>query len=270
MSEFIFKNATYHYPDFDEEILTNFSAEIPAGVTSIIGENGTGKSTILLLASGTDVPQSGDVYICGRNTKEFVSMEERQALVSFVFQNMEFESEELSGDLLRYVYENGFHSEKKESFLQELISVFELSNVLNRKTQEVSKGELQRIIMAFSLLYGSKNIIMDEPVFALEEYQKEKALEYISDYSRKNKMSFVFCAHELNLCEKYSDYACILFRDKHTLVGKTKDVLTKENIEAAYNVPLAMLKQKENLYRDILENPSCGSSKDNLRDRPQY
>lgn len=255
MSEFIFKDVTYHYPDFDEEILTSFSVEIPAGVTSIIGENGTGKSTMLLLASGSDVPQSGDVYISGHNTKDFTSMEERQSLVSFVFQNMEFESEEPSGDLLRTVYENGFHPEKKESFLQELITVFELSSVLSRKTQEVSKGELQRIIMAFSLLYGSKNIIMDEPVFALEEYQKEKAMEYISDYSRRNEMSFIFCAHELNLCEKYSDYACILFRDNHTLVGKTKDVFTKENIEAAYNVPMAMLKHKEDLYRNILENP---------------
>lgn len=256
MSEFIFTDVTYHYPDFDEEILAHFSVEIPAGVTSIIGENGTGKSTMLLLASGSDIPQHGDVYISGRNTKDFTSMEERQALVSFVFQNMEFESEEPSGDLLRFVYENGFHAEKKESFLQELITVFELSRVLNRKTQDVSKGELQRIIMAFSLLYGSKNLIMDEPVFALEEYQKEKALEYISDYSRRNKTSFVFCAHELNLCEKYSDYVCILFRDKHTLVGKTKAVLTKENIEAAYNVPMAMLKHKEDLYRDILENPN--------------
>lgn len=253
MSKFIFKNVTYHYPDFEEQILTNFSLEIPDGVTSIVGENGTGKSTMLLLASGTVVPQSGDVYIDERNTKDFTSMEERQALVSFVFQNMEFESEEPSGDLLRYVYENGFHAEKKESFLQELISIFELSAVLSRKTQEVSKGELQRIIMAFSLLYGSKNVIMDEPFFALEDYRKEKAMEYISDYSRKNNMSFVYCAHELNLCEKYSDYACLFFRDKRVLIGKTKDVFTKENLETAYNIPLAMLKHKEDLYRDIIE-----------------
>jgi ABC-type cobalamin/Fe3+-siderophores transport system ATPase subunit len=132
--------------------------------------------------------------------------------------------------------------------------VFELSNVLSRKTQEVSKGELQRIIMAFSLLYGSKSVIMDEPVFALEDYQKEKAMEYLVDYSRKSGMSLLFCAHELNLCEKYSDNMCIFMRDKNPLVGKTKDVFTQENIEAAYNVPLAMLKHKENLHRDILEN----------------
>ena len=254
MNEFILKNITYTYPDMDEPTLKDFSVEIPNGVTSVIGENGTGKSTMLLLAGGVVLPEIGDVFIDGKNTKDFVSMEERQAAVSFVFQNMEFESEEPSGDFLRYVYENGFHAEKKESFLQELINVFELSNVLTRKTQEVSKGELQRIIMAFSLLYGSKSLIMDEPVFALEDYQKEKAMEYLSDYSRKNKMSLIFCAHELDLCEKYSDHTCIFFRDKNPLVGNTNEVFTKENLEAAYNVPLAMLKHKENLYRDILEN----------------
>lgn len=254
MNEFILKDITYTYPDMEEPTLKNFSVEIPTGVTSVIGENGTGKSTMLLLAGGVVLPESGDVFIGGKNTKDFTSMEERQAAVSFVFQNMEFESEEPSGDLLQYVYENGFHKEKKESFLQELIQVFELSDVLTRKTQEVSKGELQRIIMAFSLLYGSKSLIMDEPVFALEDYQKEKALEYLSDYSLKNDMSLLFCAHELNLCEKYSDNACILLRDEKPIVGKTKDVFTKENLEAAYNVPLAMLKHKESLHRDILEN----------------
>lgn len=254
MNEFILKNITYTYPDMDEPTLKDFSVEIPAGVTSVIGENGTGKSTMLLLAGGVVLPETGDVFICGKNTKDFTSMEERQAAVSFVFQNMEFESEEPSGDLLHYVYENGFHQEKKESFLQELINVFELSNILNRKTQEVSKGELQRIIMAFSLLYGSKSLIMDEPVFALEDYQKEKAIEYLSDYSHRNKMSLLFCAHELNLCEKYSDYTCIFFSNKNPIIGKTKEIFTKENLEAAYKVPFAMLKQKETLYRDILEN----------------
>ena len=48
-----------------------------------------------------------------------------------------------------------------------------LEKCLSRKTMEVSKGELQRTILAFSLLYGSRILIMDEPIFALEAYQKE-------------------------------------------------------------------------------------------------
>jgi ABC-type cobalamin/Fe3+-siderophores transport system ATPase subunit len=125
--------------------------------------------------------------------------------------------------------------------------------VLGKKTQEASKGELQRIILAFSLLYGSKIIMMDEPFFAMEQNQKIQAMEFFLDYAEKEKVSIYYSAHELELTEKYSDYMLLFYKDGNIKLGPTKEVFIKENIEEAYQIPYHMLKTKEAVYRSLLE-----------------
>jgi len=156
-----FDSVQYGYPESPRPVFDNLSITLPDGVTSLIGQNGTGKSTFLLLAAGRILPTQGTVYLCGEYTKAIPDEDSRNRLASFVYQNMEFETEEPLGDLLRFVYENGFHANRDEGLIRELIEVFELSTVLTKKTQGMSKGELQRAIMAFSILYGSKTIMMD-------------------------------------------------------------------------------------------------------------
>jgi iron complex transport system ATP-binding protein len=247
-----FKDVSYAYPEGDSPVFTGLSLSLPEGLVSLIGQNGTGKSTLLLLAGGRLIPDSGDVIIEGRNTREFASEEDRAKYAAFVYQNMEFETGEPVGALLTYVYENGFHAEKDLTFIDELVEVFELTRFMDRKTQELSKGELQRIIMAFSLLYGSRTIMMDEPIFALEEYQKKRAMEYITAYARRKKISLYFSLHELDLSEKYSDFILLFRKTAPPEIGLTKDLAQKEIIEKAYEVPFDMLKKKENLFRDGL------------------
>lgn len=250
--EIVIQNVSYRYPEEENWIFTDLSLNIPKGVTSVIGQNGTGKTTLLLLAAGVLLPQTGEVFIRKTNTKIIKNLREKQKLVSFVYQNMEFETEDSVENLLHYVYENGFHKIKKESFLKELMKVFELESIGSRKTQEISKGELQRTILAFSLLYGSQILLLDEPIFALEEKQKHQAMEYLTDYAQKNDLSILYSAHELDITEKYSEYLCLFFKDRPPILDKTELLFSPENLEAAYSIPFSMLKQKEHLYRDIL------------------
>lgn len=86
-----------------------------------------------------------------------------------------------------------------------LVDVCELNKVLGKKTQEVRKGELQRTIVAFSLLYGSRIIMVDKPIFALEEYQKHRIMDLLVDYSRARDISLYYSVRELDISEKYSD-----------------------------------------------------------------
>ena len=84
---------------------------------------------------------------------------------------MEFERDDKVSELLTFVYQNGALKGKAQGLhtndlLSEVIEVFELKNVLNHGLTEISKGEIQRVLLAFSLLYGSASIFMDEPLFA--------------------------------------------------------------------------------------------------------
>jgi ABC-type cobalamin/Fe3+-siderophores transport system ATPase subunit len=138
--------------------------------------------------------------------------------------------------------------------VDELVAEFELEKTLDRRTQEISKGELQRTILAFCLLYGSPILLMDEPIFAMEPYQKTKSMAFLTDYAQRNDVNIAYSAHELDITRTYSDHMLVLYPDgRKPLIGPTADVFSRQIIEEAYDFPLAMLKQKESLYRDALK-----------------
>ena len=152
---------------------------------SLIGPNASGKSTFMLLAAGKVKPNQGSVKLLD---KDFAALTPQQAdaLCSFVYQNMEFENDDKVASLLEYVFANGYH--KKPSpfadlkkapvdagFYNDVIKVFELSKVLDKKLTGISKGEIQRVLLAFSVLYGAHSIFMgfapmDNPKIAIAVY----------------------------------------------------------------------------------------------------
>jgi ABC-type cobalamin/Fe3+-siderophores transport system ATPase subunit len=250
--EVVFESVSFRYPDETADIISKLDLSIPSGIVSLVGQNGTGKSTLLLLASGRLLPTVGRVLIRGRDSRELQNEEERQKLVSFIYQNMEFESEEPIGRLLEFVRENGLRAGAAEDPIPELVEVFELARLLGRRTQEVSKGELQRTILAFSLLYGSPILAMDEPIFALEDHQKKRAMDYLARRCRSEGGSLYYSVHELDISQKFSDSILLFSRTGQPRLGRTEEIFTRETIEQAYEVPFDMLKRREELYRKYL------------------
>jgi iron complex transport system ATP-binding protein len=255
-TEIRLENVSFYYPETEQLVFNDLSIDLPRGITTLVGQNGTGKSTLLLLAAGILLPVEGTVHLGGIDTRNLREEQERQRHVSFVYQNMEFETEESIGNLLEYVHENGFHETKDPALIAELIEVCELKRVLGKKTQEVSKGELQRTIIAFSLLYGSKILMMDEPIFALEEYQKHRIMKYLVEYASSRDLSLYYSVHELDISEKYSDYLLLFHKNSRIELGPTSELFNRTNIEEAYEVPYVMLKRKEAIYREALRDRS--------------
>mgnify|MGYP006291202137 FL=1 len=248
------QNVTFRYPETERDVFSGLDLTLPRGVLSFVGQNGTGKSTLLLLIGGRVLPQTGTVTLLDKDTKELQHTDEteKNRYASFIYQNMEFETEEPIGDLIDYVYENGFYDTFDPDFKKELIEVLELESFLNKKTQEISKGQLQRTIIAFSLLYGSKTILMDEPVFALEDYQKERVMEFLTEYAREYDIPVLYSAHELDLTKKYSDYIVLFYKDGTMRVGTTEELYKSDIIEKVYETPFSMLKLKESMFRSDL------------------
>jgi len=254
MNPIDFRNVSFSYET--EPVFTDLSVTIPSGVTSLTGPNGTGKSTFLLLASGRLTPSQGTVVLEGRDT-EALDEVEKNRLCSLVYQNMEFENEEPLGELLEFVFSNGFLEQKDKSFPKAVTKAFELEAILGRKTQTLSKGEMQRAVMAFSILYGSRVVAMDEPVFALEDQQKRKALGFLADYARSAGVSFLYSAHELDLTKDFCDRVLLFPKAGKPFLGSPAELLNRETLEAAYQVPYVLLHQKERLYRStLLQQPT--------------
>ena len=245
-------NVDFTYPGEEQPVFSGLDITLPAGITSLMGQNGTGKSTLLLLAGGRLFPDGGEVEILGTDSRDIESEEERNRFVSFIYQNMEFETENRTGELMEFILENGFHENKDNAFISELAMVFELSSAMLQPLHLLSKGEMQRTILAFSLLYGSKIIMMDEPVFALEDYQKRRAMDYMTDYAKDRGVHLLYSVHEIEITEKYSENVILFYKDGSIGMGTTYSTITDKNLEEAFELPRAMLFQKEHLYRENL------------------
>ncbi|MDC7234808.1 MAG: ABC transporter ATP-binding protein [Spirochaetales bacterium] len=246
------ENLSFGYEE--SNLFKNISMSLPGGITTLVGQNGTGKSTFLLLAGGRLLPAEGSVLINGMDSRDIRDEAVRNRLVSFIYQNMEFESDENVEDLLHFVFEQSQQSGQNP--VGEMVKTFGLENALGKKFQENSKGDMQKICVAFSLLYGSPFIMMDEPVFALEHKWKETILEYIKDYSRSRDVSVYYSIHELDLSTKYSDNALLFYKDHTICMGPSSTVLHRDYLEEAYQVPMELLYQRETLFRDHLVNPA--------------
>jgi len=276
-----FNDISFTYPavegDLDENgnqiemkpVFEHFSASLPKGFVSFVGQNGCGKSTLMLLASGRLTPQNGSVSLLGKNPAA-LDDEQKNLLASVIYQNMEFETEDKVSELLSYVYQNGAlkgkasairtapaMSDKAEtSLLNEVIDIFELKAVLDHPLTHLSKGEIQRVLLAFGILYGSESIFMDEPLFALEPHQKEVALAYLKEFVHKTGKTIYISMHELDLTKKYADTVLLFYPNRDMALGTPEEVLTRDEVEKAYGVPYAMLKDHENLSREYLNSLS--------------
>lgn len=249
-----FENVSFRYEESrpGEDVFTDITLDLPPGVVSLVGQNGAGKSTFLMLAGGVLTPTKGKVFLLGHDTADLRDEEKRHSLASIVYQNLEFDTEKPIGELLNEVHAAGFHQEKSAGFISELANVFQLAPFLGRKTQEVSKGELQRTILVFSLLYGSPILLMDEPIFALEDAQKERVMTYLCGYVRRNGLCLLYSFHELDLSQRHSDFLLLFQARGHPQLGRTPDMFTREKIEEAYQVPFVMLRRKEEVFRQRL------------------
>ena len=257
-------------------VFEHFTAELPEGFVSLVGPNASGKSTLMMLASGRLCPSSGMVKLFETDTREFFPIirvtkteegekqeiaqprkteEEKNILASVIYQNMEFETSEKVEELLKQVFDNGeFQGNTpaefgSENIFEKVIEVFELKEILDRSISGISKGELQRTLLGFSVLYGSKSIFMDEPLFAMEYYQKEKALSFLVDYSKKMNVSIYISMHELELSKKFAPLVLLFYPDRNMDLGTPEEVLTDEALEKAYGVPASQLRNTERLTR---------------------
>lgn len=263
-----FNDVTYAYPVEEGEVDQNgnplvekpvydhFTGGFPASFTSIIGPNGCGKSTFMLLASGRILPSNGKVLLGGQDIASLPE-DQKNLLASVIYQNMEFESEDKVEQLLSFVYQNGTLKAnakgiKGSDLFAEVVDTFELSSVMKHGLTQISKGENQRVLLAFSLLYGSASVFMDEPLFAMEDMQKKTALEYLRAYSMETKTPMFISMHELDLTRMFAEKVLLIHPDRNMSYGTVEEVMTNDELEKAYGIPASMLKHNETLTREEL------------------
>ena len=204
------KNNFFHSNKIN--ILKDISFELKKGETlGIIGESGSGKSTILGLIQGLLPLEEGKIIINSIDIKLLSNL--KLSLISqIIFQNVGscFNPRLLIEEILAeplYIHKIG----NKKSKLLKVLELVELPRkVLSRKIKELSGGQLQRINIARSLLLNPKILLCDEIVSSLDISIQAQVLNTVNLVKEELGMSIIFVSHDINVTKYMSDRILVL------------------------------------------------------------
>lgn len=193
-------------------ILKDITFDLEKGKTlGIIGESGSGKSTILGLIQGLLSLEQGKIIINSVNIKTLSNY--KLSLTSqIIFQNVStcFNPRLSVEDIL----EEPLIIHKIENKRNKIINILDLVelpiNVLSRKPKELSGGQLQRINIARSLLLNPKLLLCDEIVSSLDISIQAQVLNTVNMVKDELGMSVIFVSHDVNVTKYMSDEILVL------------------------------------------------------------
>ncbi len=226
-------------------VLENISFKVKQGeFISIIGPNGSGKSTLLKLLSNIYNPKSGTILIQGKNIKDY-KRKELAKKMALVPQNTVTDYEFLVEDIVlmgRYPYIGRFEKEKDEDYhiVDEALKLTNTYNLKKRRINEISGGELQRVIVAKALAQNPDILLLDEPTSHLDINHQMEILRLLKNLNQKKGTTVVLVIHDINLASRYSDRILLLNNGSILGIGQPSEVVNKPNIEKAYNLKVAI------------------------------
>lgn len=198
------KNVSYKYPSAEEATLRDINLTFNKGENiAIVGENGTGKTTLIKLICGLYTPTSGQILINGTDMKT-VTKESCFDLFSAIFQDYYFLpmtiAQNLTGTLV-YDKERLYSAMKNAGILEKICTLPDKENTLMDKgvyknAVDFSSGEKQKLLLTKAIYKDASVLILDEPTAALDPIsENELYLKY--NELTKDKLSF-FISHRLS------------------------------------------------------------------------
>ncbi|MDU5341840.1 energy-coupling factor transporter ATPase [Anaerococcus vaginalis] len=207
---------------------------------AILGHNGSGKSTLAKLLNGQIFPTSGDILICGMNTKDDKKIWEIREKCSMVFQNPD-------NQMVATTVENevAFGPENLQiknpelrQRVDEAIKLVGMQDYIKKSPSELSGGQKQRVSIAGVIAMLSDCIIFDEPTAMLDPKGRADVMNIIHDLNKKYKKTVVHITHYMEEAA-LADRIIVLNKGKKALEGSAREVFSnvKEMKDLGLTVP---------------------------------
>ena len=210
-----------------QEILKDFNLSVKEGeFLTVIGRSGCGKTTMLKLMNGLLTPDTGKVYVEGKNIAEtdIISLRRR---IGYVIQNRGLFPHMTVEKNITYVPVISGKKNKKENHelalkLLKLVGLEE--EKLHRYPSELTGGQQQRVGIARALAANPKILLMDEPFGALDEITRQTMQDEILRLQKELELTIIFITHDIREAMKLGDRVMVMEG------GKAIQLDTPENI----------------------------------------
>jgi ABC-type Fe3+/spermidine/putrescine transport system ATPase subunit len=214
-----------------KEVLNNLSLEIEDNkLTCLLGGSGCGKTTILRLIAGLEIPKSGKIII-----ERKTATENEQILIQPYQRNIGFIFQDLALWPHFTVYKNIAFGlvERKEKNVKEkvlnMLKFFGLDNYAHKYPHQLSGGQKQLVAIARSLVLKPKILLMDEPLANLDVKLKRKILGHIENLKSKFDLTIIYVTHDHKEAFAIADKIIVMDEGKIVASGTVDEIKKSEN-----------------------------------------
>lgn len=227
-----FENINFFYED--KIVVDNVSFEIAKGEKVVLlGNNGSGKSTILRLLAGLYFSKKGQYHLGDRKVDKKTTNKEFRKKVGILFQNPEsmiFNPtvyDEIAFSLKEFEVDN------VEYKVREVAKKFEIEHLFGQNPLNLSGGEKQKVILASILAYNPEILFLDEPTASMDPSTTGWFIDMMIELDK----TVIIATHDLSLAYEVSDRA-IVINDKHKKIydGDMEELLKNLDMLVSANL----------------------------------
>ena len=254
------KNVSFFYPESDAPAIDNISFNVKRGSwTSLIGHNGSGKSTIIRLINGLLVPdESGSplIEVDGIKLTDDTVWEVRNR-VGIVFQNPDnqFVGATVADDVAFGLENRGIPHSEMVKIVPEAIKAVGMSEYANSEPANLSGGQKQRVAIAGILAIKPKIIVLDEATSMLDPEGRNQILSIVQDMKDKYDLTVISITHDIDEANM-ADQVLVMNDGKLITQGSTKTVFSQVSLLKSIGLDVPFFEQiKEKLQQDAIKLP---------------
>ena len=253
------QNLSYTYPGTSRVVIKDVNMTLGEGeILSILGPNGAGKTTLLNCMARLNVPDSGDIFLCGTNIRD-MSAREVACIVGYVPQIHVpvFGYTVLNFVIMGRAPKIGILKRPKredEDAAFEALEALNITHLANRPYTDISGGERQQAVIARAIARNPAAILFDEPTAHLDYGNQHRILLLLRSMARRG-FSVVITTHNPDHAILLGGSAAVLDRDGHLASGESHDVITEARLMNLYGTNLRMPYVSE-VSRTVCVTPS--------------
>uniref|UniRef100_UPI0032165294 molybdenum ABC transporter ATP-binding protein n=1 Tax=uncultured Draconibacterium sp. TaxID=1573823 RepID=UPI0032165294 len=211
-----------------KEFVLDVKAKISEGITGIFGPSGHGKTSLLDSIAGIVKPDSGYIYIKGEkiyDSESKLNLPVKKRKVGYVFQDVRLFPHYSICKNLNY----GRKEKGRSPIFDEVVDILKIAHILNKKPEQCSGGEKQRVAIGRAILSGSQILLMDEPFSAVDVKLRKEIIPFLNAVNRKFKMPIIIVSHDLPDLLSLTDNLLLLQNGRILAHGKFHDLIFDEH-----------------------------------------
>jgi iron complex transport system ATP-binding protein len=227
-------------------IVPNLTVAIPDGkITTIVGANACGKSTLLRALARLLRPQHGSVVLDGHDIHSIKTKEVARRLG--LLPQAPIAPEGITvGDLVargRSPHQKLLQqwSDSDESAVLTALTATNTLDLSDRAVDELSGGQRQRVWIAMALAQQTPLLLLDEPTTFLDIAHQMEVLDLVADLNAERGTTVVMVLHDLNQACRYADHVIAMRNGEVAAAGTPAEVITADLVEQVFGLPCVVV-----------------------------